>query len=614
MPKKSTYIPSVYAPQDSKKLSEALKSEVESNNKLNLQLPKEVGEQHPFEFKLCENAYNSFGITKAAVDKHIDFMISPGFYVKSDNKKSEILLNKFNQKENFDQVIREFAYEGLKKGNAFMELAIDKKSIKVRVTNANNMYIQRDQNGNVIRFNQYIGGLGKFEPDKLIPFETNEMAHWKPDATADKAYGVGMIYPSLYVIDNLLKSEKDMHTIIGRKANAPIHAKLGSIEEPVSAADVAAFGGKLEYLNNLHEWATDHRVEFKVIDFGNLAEKFATVLEHDRDLLFYIYQVPSVLMGTGSVPEGLAKVQMDAFERRIQSLQASLSKVLEEKIYRPILEMNGLDGSIEIEWGLPSEDSINQRISQITMLLNNINLSPELRAMLERDIATNLDHDEELDLLTTPQEAEAKARERQKEEAIKQPEIPGEKEKAHTHIHEDLNKDFSLKEWLNFDYMNYKKEILDFIQKDKFEDLAGRNKKDYDLGLLTPKEVAKLRATMYDGFNNEKSILQISKDISELNLKARYIINDNGQKVMQISKEERPIMIARTESTRAGAEGILRHYEKQGVEKVRWVASISDRTCPICQEMNGQVFNINESSGMIPAHVMCRCSFLAIQE
>lgn len=593
-------------------LKEAMKAEVELKK---VKFPRELGEEHPFPFKMAEDTCCRSGFARAAVDKHLDFMFNRGFHVRSDVKRAEKLINDFIIKESFLNILRQWAGEGLTKGNGFLEVSVDTKEIQTKVVNANSMYVDRDKKGKLKGYNQYVGSFDKFDIRKTIPFTPQEIAHVAFNRVGDDAYGYGIIYAALRNLDNLLRAEKDMHILIQRKANTPIHAKLGTPEEPATGADVSAFGVKLEYLNNVHEWATDHRVEFKTIDFGNIGDKFDTILNHDLNMLFYIFQIPAVLMGMANIPEGLAKVQMDAFERRIQSYQEIIEKVIEEQIFKPILNMNGLDAHVEIEWSQPSEESTNQRVAAITMLLNNPFLQPALKSALEIDLATTLGYEDAVKVMIKPKEAADLEAERQAEGELEQPEIPGQKPTASeaAHIHETVNSNIKLSEWVNFDFEQYRKEVIDFVLKDPFSDLLAKNAKEQALGKLSQNQVDRLKGVLVRGFKEDLTLFEIEKDVQKLKLKDRYTDVD-GKKRLAIAKEDRPMVITRTETTRAAAGGVLNNYEKKGINKVRFLSSVSDRTCPICEDLNGRVFNLNESYGIIPVHTGCRCTWLAVTE
>jgi SPP1 gp7 family putative phage head morphogenesis protein len=76
----------------------------------------------------------------------------------------------------------------------------------------------------------------------------------------------------------------------------------------------------------------------------------------------------------------------------------------------------------------------------------------------------------------------------------------------------------------------------------------------------------------------------------------------------------RAIMVARTESIAASNEGALQLYESEGVQKVQWYVALDDRTCDICLPYHNEIFPVQETHGMIPAHPNCRCVWLAVTD
>ena len=53
-------------------------------------------------------------------------------------------------------------------------------------------------------------------------------------------------------------------------------------------------------------------------------------------------------------------------------------------------------------------------------------------------------------------------------------------------------------------------------------------------------------------------------------------------------------------------------YEDLGVKKVRWVAEHDDKTCGVCDELDGEVFNLED----VPPkpHQNCRCYLIPVKE
>ncbi len=90
-------------------------------------------------------------------------------------------------------------------------------------------------------------------------------------------------------------------------------------------------------------------------------------------------------------------------------------------------------------------------------------------------------------------------------------------------------------------------------------------------------------------------------------------LNDRVAKIGQ----HRATLIARTEITRAHAEGQLDAMESLGVKTVgvmvEWSTAGDDRVCPLCQPLEGVVMTIKEARGLIPRHAICRCAFVPAQ-
>ena len=82
--------------------------------------------------------------------------------------------------------------------------------------------------------------------------------------------------------------------------------------------------------------------------------------------------------------------------------------------------------------------------------------------------------------------------------------------------------------------------------------------------------------------------------------------------VLRLSKEFRPIVIARTETVRLSGLGAVNNYKKHQVDQVRWITAVSERTCPECSDLNGRIFDLNEANDIFPAHPMCKCSLAPV--
>jgi len=625
----------VYAPKDkdiaitsSTILTEALKGMVESNK---VRFPADLGQEHPFSFKKMEDITKKYGIVSAIIDKHIDFMMSGGLNIKSETSAGQTIIEMFMKDFGFDSLMRNWLREAFIKGNGFMELTYDKNGaiVGTKILDAEYMYVVRDEFGNVKGYNQYVKPLKEiksFDKEDVIPFKVKEIAHLSFNQYGDSPYGSGIVWPLVTNLYALEKSRDDLHLIMKRKANNPFVFYVGdrTAKDYPKSDEVSALGEKFEHLTNKHEWVFSDYVRGSVLDTGNPGDKFSFVIDDDTEKLFEAAQIPSVIMGKANVSEGLAKVQMRAWELRVTSLREETEKIVEEKIFKPVMISNGSDEHTEVIWGLPSQEEKNNKSKIIIDALKNPFLGEGLREQLQLQLGELFD--------VPPEEVETPEQERaREEEKEKQPIVPEErqtkpvvnprspeKQKAkESYTPEQLEafNNMPVQEWVGFNFLQYKDYVLDAANVDEFVLLKAKTKTEVAGGLLKQSEIEKLRTTMYDAFNQDLTIKEIEKNINKrIDLKDRYrmkdgkfVLNKDGKRVISKFKESRAIAIARTETVRIANLGSILNYKANKITKVRWIAAASDRTCPECMDLDGQIFPI-DSGVAPPLHGMCRCT------
>lgn len=75
--------------------------------------------------------------------------------------------------------------------------------------------------------------------------------------------------------------------------------------------------------------------------------------------------------------------------------------------------------------------------------------------------------------------------------------------------------------------------------------------------------------------------------------------------------------IASTEVSRAFSESAIKSYQEGGFKKYIWIAEHDGRTCDICSELDGEIFDVEGSvigGDTPPIHPFCRCTTAAYEE
>lgn len=641
---------SIYKPTSvNNNITEQFKTVLTAEDKLQGQqfeksFEDKIGELHPFDYEQIDGLMKRFGYVNAVVNKYTDFTIGPGFELQFDDKdkKTKDMVYKWIDETQLRSFLRPWFKEAMGKGSGYLEIADFSKTIKgntIKTINPNTMYVKRDKYGTIEEFNQYIGNINSnrvsvTDDNNIIPLKVDDIVQLNINKFGSSAYGYGIVNPGIQTINHFLMAQDSIHVLTERKANVPIHAKMGSIEKDdyPSQADIDGLGQKLTFMNKVTEWVTGPNVEFKVIDFGNIGDKFTTILDNDYKLMSYIFEIPEVVMGSndagGSIGQaGKSNTQMDGFNRKILGLQDEVSIVLKNKIFDKLLMAMGKAGvKYTIVWNQLSEEENNKKMTIYKDLLGT-NLSEQMRIEIEKKIALIIDIDydivekqrekdkqNEMDNQQTQADDDFKKQLQLKKTApfkrkesidIMSPIIKP-KFYANEHVCESvINENIRVNEWVNKDITNYKTSILEQLEKDTFKNLLAKNKTELSKGYLTKEEIDVLREIFWKAISENKSILDIKMAIlGKLN------VRDLTESNIKMPVERRIDMIAKSELTRIINTGLRSAYEKAGEWLVKWDATIDEVTCPICAELNNQVFDWENLSydDSPPIHPNCRCS------
>lgn len=391
-------------------ISENFKTKITNSKEefLNKTIKKKLGEEHPFDYSIIEDLQKKFAIISAIIDKIHDFTIGPGIRIESDNKQLIEILEKWMKKTKFKSKLGSWFKEALAKGSSYLEIAglTDRtKEDMVKNVNPGTIFIKRNDFGEIIEYNQFLGdNIMRIEDSDITKINRNEIIQLDINKIGSCIYGFGIVFSGLGIINDLLQSRKSAHDITERKANPQLHVKLGDSdkEDYPEQADIDAFGSKLQFMNDTTEWVTGPNVEMNVIEYGDIADKFISLIENDLKLLSYSFQVPEVILGAsqagGLNASGQSNIQMDAFERNINSYQEQLSFVIITKIFDIVLANEGMVNiDYEIIWGQQNEEDKNLlRQSYKEILAANTQISPGMRIAYEKklSILDDIDMDE----------------------------------------------------------------------------------------------------------------------------------------------------------------------------------------------------------------------------
>lgn len=107
-----------------------------------------------------------------------------------------------------------------------------------------------------------------------------------------------------------------------------------------------------------------------------------------------------------------------------------------------------------------------------------------------------------------------------------------------------------------------------------------------------------VQQTVEDGITAGHSVSRMAEKLQE------FVRPNHGQSYVT----ER---LVRTETAHFMAEGQLKAYEEMGAKKYQYIAALSERTCDICGNLDGEEFDVSEAragDNYPPMHANCRCT------
>lgn len=348
-----------------------------AEERIDLNISKEIGEKHPYDYTVLENAYLQVPIIKGGIDKTVDFVIGPGFFIKTKSESTKKKIEEFMEIQDFNTWLRRIIRDALVFGSAFSE-RVGESFLKP--LNPKYIFIRRDNKGKLLGYSQWMGS------GKPILFTPDEIVHFPLDPIGDTPYGTSVIRPlvgsaKVSPLSIYLESQKISNTILNRRGNPPMHVKVGSDQFPASSADVTTVANELSDLQAVNEFVTNHTVDIGVLQYRGRIPELQPFFDNYENIIIYGLQVPAVLLGRANVPEGLANVQMDAFERRAKSIQAFIEKEIETKIFKFLTPEK-----VEFEWGQPTMEMEDLELTRLMNLMKTPDLSPITKLDIESKI------------------------------------------------------------------------------------------------------------------------------------------------------------------------------------------------------------------------------------
>ncbi len=346
----------------------------------------EIGVQHPFDWELLESAYLSIPVIQGAIDKHVDFVLGSDYKVESDSDRVVKKYNEFVRDTDFSTILRPIVRDTLIFGNAFAEIVYNGTKIEqFKQLDSKTMFVRRDPKGKILGYTQFFKNKTGVDP---VFFKPNEIAHFSFNNMGSCPYGTSVIR-SLFgdgashsAIKQYMDTSDAMSRLLLKQVDAKIHVKMGDKENHPTQPDIDEMTKLIEESKNDTHLVTSYLVDMKILGYEGKTLDLAPFINFYEDQMVGGLQTPYVLLGKANVPEGLANVQMEAFENRVKSVQSFIARELENKVFNLMFGNN----DYRFVWGRRVKKELDELNSLIRYMSEKVVLSPDTRFIIENRV------------------------------------------------------------------------------------------------------------------------------------------------------------------------------------------------------------------------------------
>jgi hypothetical protein len=167
--------------------------------------------------------YLSDPLIRTLIDLPCLYAVKDGYDIVTDNEEERERVTKLFDEINVELTIYSWLRNARIFGTGYLEWTDDNLVIR----SSQNMYVQRDENGQIMYYYQDIG-----QESENIRFEDEEIIELKNNPFDDYAYGLSDIHTVQYLVDLKDYAERDVGAALNKYANSRYDVSCGLPDMP----------------------------------------------------------------------------------------------------------------------------------------------------------------------------------------------------------------------------------------------------------------------------------------------------------------------------------------------------------------------------------------------
>jgi hypothetical protein len=262
------------------------------------------------------DVYLSDPIVRTLIDLPCLYATKDGYdIVTEDNEKREELTKLFHE-IGMDTLLYSWLRNARIFGTAYLEWTDDNLVLR----SSQNMYVQRDENGQVMYYYQKIG-----QDEEDVRFEAEEIIELKNNPFDDFAYGLSDIHTILYLVDLKDYAERDIGAALNKYANSRYDVSCGLPDMPYGPDKINEIVSAFNSLEPGEDIIHGNDISIKEMQGTQRAFEYG---KYTDDILQRIHMALKVPLTMWSTPEEAKPI----FEPYVKYLQKTVENVINSQL------------------------------------------------------------------------------------------------------------------------------------------------------------------------------------------------------------------------------------------------------------------------------------------
>lgn len=335
-------------------------------------------------FLKLEQLYFSDGIIFNAVNCWIELVCSPGFQIVGMDEEARRYVEEFLEKVEFeDEILPKIVSHMCIYGNAYVEIIfnqagteivdlsdpIDPKTIDFKRDRLGQPIL--DEYGNPSAYVQQFTG-------KPIEIPAENIAHFKLYSIGASQLGIGLIEPLFWTALGKRNLDEKIAQQEFRRATPFVLVKVGDKDHPPSAEEINAIHDTMKNITYKTDFVGPYWYDIQFLKSDPSTSSLDAAKYFVDQEIAGLGLPKAFVLGTG---EAQNRATLDLIvaltQKKVQRVQKSIANVLENKVFKKIVELKGFREVPRMVWNEFSPESLSQKIDRLTKEIQTGLLTPD---------------------------------------------------------------------------------------------------------------------------------------------------------------------------------------------------------------------------------------------